>query len=36
MEGLIAALEALRGTMAFEDEPSSFDAALRACMERQP
>jgi hypothetical protein len=36
MEALIAALEALRGTMAFEDEPSGFDAALRACMEPQP
>ena len=36
MEALIAALEALRGTMVFEDEPSSFDAALRACMEGQP
>jgi len=36
MAALIAALEALRGTMVFEDEPSSFDAALRACMEPQP
>ena len=36
MEALIAALEALRGSMAFEDEPSGFDAALRACMEPQP
>jgi hypothetical protein len=30
---LIAELEALRGTMVFEDEPSSFEAALRDCME---
>jgi hypothetical protein len=30
---LIAELEALRGTMVFEDEPSSFDAALRDCQE---
>ena len=29
----IAAFEALRGGLAFEDEPSSFDAALRATME---
>jgi len=29
----IAAFEALRGTLAFEDEPASFDAALRATME---
>jgi hypothetical protein len=27
---LILEFEALRGTMAFEDEPSSFEAALRA------
>ncbi|PPQ34656.1 hypothetical protein [Rhodopila globiformis] len=26
----IAAFEALRGTLAFEDEPSSFEAALQA------
>jgi hypothetical protein len=25
----IAAFEALRGTLAFEDEPASFEAALR-------
>jgi hypothetical protein len=30
---LIAELEALRGSMVFEDEPSSFEAALRDCME---
>jgi hypothetical protein len=29
----IAAFEALRGTMAFEDEPSSFEAALQATKE---
>jgi hypothetical protein len=28
MEKLIRDLEALRGTMRFEDEPSSFEAAL--------
>jgi hypothetical protein len=28
--GLIKELEALRGTLVFEDEPSSFEAALRA------
>jgi hypothetical protein len=27
---LILEFEALRGTMVFEDEPSSFEAALRA------
>jgi hypothetical protein len=31
--GLIAALESLHGTMVFEDEPSSFEAALRDCKE---
>ena len=30
---LITELEALRGTLVFEDEPSSFEAALRDCME---
>jgi len=30
---LIAELEALRGSMVFEDEPSSFEAALRDCQE---
>jgi hypothetical protein len=29
----IAAFEALRGTMAFEDEPSSFESALQATKE---
>jgi hypothetical protein len=29
----IAAFGALRGTIAFEDEPSSFDAALQATKE---
>ncbi len=29
----IAAFEALRGTPRFEDEPSSFEAALLASME---
>ncbi|WP_052214588.1 hypothetical protein [Belnapia sp. F-4-1] len=30
---LIAELEALRGTMGFEEEPSGFEAALRDCRE---
>jgi hypothetical protein len=29
----ISAFEALRGTLAFEDEPSSFEAALQATKE---
>jgi hypothetical protein len=29
----IAAFEALRGTLEFEDEPSSFEAALQATKE---
>lgn len=29
LPALIAEFEALRGTLVFEDEPSSFDAALR-------
>jgi hypothetical protein len=29
----IAAFEKLRGTLAFEDEPSSFEAALQATKE---
>jgi hypothetical protein len=34
LPALIAEFAALRGTMVFEDEPSSFDAALRA--EKEP
>lgn len=30
----IRAFEALRGTMAFEDEPSSFEAALQETREQ--
>jgi hypothetical protein len=30
----ITAFEALRGTLAFEDEPSSFEAALQATKEK--
>ncbi|MBK1660571.1 hypothetical protein [Paracraurococcus ruber] len=30
---LIAEIEALRGTLQFEEEPSGFEAALRACKE---
>ena len=33
MAGTIAAFEALRGTMAFEDEPASFESALQATKE---
>ena len=29
----VTAFEALRGTLAFEDEPSSFEAALQATKE---
>ena len=29
----IAAFEAVRGTLRFEDEPSSFEAALLECKE---
>ena len=32
--GLLKELEALRGAMKFEDEPSSFEAALRAEQEK--
>lgn len=31
----IAGFEALRGQLAFEDEPSSFEAALQETKERQ-
>ena len=30
---LVASFEALRGTMEFDDEPSSFEAALQATKE---
>ncbi len=33
MVSLIEGFEALRGSMVFEDEPSSFEAALRDCKE---
>jgi len=33
MAGLIADIEKLRGTMVFEDEPASFELALRQCKE---
>ncbi len=33
LAGTIEAFEALRGTLAFEDEPSSFEAALQATKE---
>lgn len=34
-DGLIAALEKLRGGLVFEDEPASFEAALAACKEKE-
>lgn len=33
LAGVIKGFEALRGTMKFEDEPSSFEAALQATKE---
>jgi hypothetical protein len=33
LENTIRAFEALRGRMRFEDEPSSFEAALQAVRE---
>lgn len=33
IDSLIRGFEALRGTMQFEDEPSSFEAALQATKE---
>lgn len=36
MAALIADLERVRAAMAFEDEPSSFDAALRDLAETAP
>ena len=33
LEDTIAAFEALRGTLVFEDEPASFEAALQATKE---
>jgi hypothetical protein len=32
----IAAFEKLRGTLVFEDEPASFEAALQATKETAP
>jgi hypothetical protein len=34
LEATIKAFEALRGTIAFEDEPSSFEDALQATKEQ--
>ncbi|MDQ2804767.1 MAG: hypothetical protein M3Y41_19600 [Pseudomonadota bacterium] len=36
LAGTIRDVEALRGALRFEDEPSSFEAALHACRERTP
>ncbi|SDC44202.1 hypothetical protein [Belnapia rosea] len=33
---LITEIEAMRGTMGFEEEPSDFKAALRDCREPTP
>lgn len=33
LAAIIRDFEALRGTLCFEEEPSSFEAALRATME---
>ena len=33
LASVMRGFEALRGTMAFEDEPSSFEAALQAAKE---
>jgi hypothetical protein len=33
LQATIAAFEALRGTMVFEEEPSGFEAALQATKE---
>ena len=33
LAGTIATFEKLRGTLQFEDEPSSFEAALQAAKE---
>ncbi|MFM9941477.1 MAG: hypothetical protein ACKVP7_18485 [Hyphomicrobiaceae bacterium] len=33
LDAIIKGFEALRGTMPFEDEPSSFEAALQATKE---
>jgi hypothetical protein len=36
MAGLIASFEKLRGNLQFEEEPSSFEAALQETKERVP
>lgn len=36
LAAVIEGFEALRGTLQFEDEPSSFEAALEATKERAP
>ena len=33
LSSVLAAFEALRGTLRFEDEPASFEAALQATKE---
>ncbi len=35
LESVIKGFEALRGTVVFEDEPSSFEAALQATKDRE-
>ena len=36
LEAVLEGFQALRGHVVFEDEPSSFEAALQACKEREP
>ena len=36
LAGVVRGFEKLRGELAFEDEPSSFEAALQATKERRP
>lgn len=35
LDSVIKGFEALRGTLVFEDEPSSFEAALQATKDRE-
>lgn len=35
LAGVIAGFAALRGTLVFEDEPASFEAALEATKDRE-
>ncbi|ONG50180.1 hypothetical protein BKE38_19050 [Pseudoroseomonas deserti] len=33
LQSIVAAFEAVRGGLRFEDEPAGFEAALQACKE---